>query len=94
MPNPADSRLRQAQDGLLDSIADGTLTPDTSRGTPRSLRPDADLMDAAGAGNRRARAIADSWAFRFPVTKMTAAQLNAIAERCATTFHGHAAEGR
>jgi len=68
--------------------------PNTRPRTPLSLRPDARLIEAAATGNRVARAIAESWRFKFPVRTMTPEQLSAIDPQIVFTGHTGEADGR
>jgi hypothetical protein len=51
-----------------------------------SLRPDEALMNSYVDGDKRARAIVESWKPTFPTTLMTSEELDATSERCRVTF--------
>ena len=58
-----------------------------------SLRPDEHFLIALVDGDFRARAIAESWRFKEPITTMPSDELDALSIRCRTTFNFPRAEG-
>jgi hypothetical protein len=89
-----DSARRAQQDQFLDLLIAGRLPsqPKSVRPNPLSLCPDELLMFGCAVGDPTARAIRDSWMFSEPIAVMDSAELDAVSERCHTTFCGREAE--
>jgi hypothetical protein len=58
-----------------DILNDGWIRSFPTRPDPESLHPNASTVERAISGDEEARAIADSYAFRFPVTTVTSLEV-------------------
>ena len=55
----------------------------------RSLRPGADVIEAAAAGNEEACVVRDAWRFNHPIRLVTPDEFECICERGRTTFEAN-----